>query len=161
DEVLGTTKLNVDHFAGAFALAAIPARFTLERRQWADAAKLSFVPKDLPWDKFPQAESITWFARGLGAARAGDVTQARRDLERLTALRDGMVQAKNAYWAEQSEIQRLAVSAWIAKSEGKSDEAVALMRQSADREDATEKHPVTPGALFPAREMLGDMLLEL
>ena len=161
DEVLATTKLNVDHFAGAFALAAIPARFTLERRQWADAAKLAFVPKDLAWDKFPQAESITWFARGLGAARSGDVAQAKKDLERIVALRDTLTQTKNAYWAEQGEIQRLAVAAWIAKAEGKKDEALALMRQSADREDGTEKHPVTPGALFPAREMLGDMLLEL
>jgi tetratricopeptide (TPR) repeat protein len=161
DEVLSTTKLNVDHFAGAFALAAIPARYTLERRQWADAAKLSLVPKDLAWDKFPQAESITWFARGLGAARSGDVTQAKKDLERITALRDTLTQAKIPYWAQQSEIQRLAVAAWIAKAEGKREEALALMRQSADREDGTEKHPVTPGALFPAREMLGDMLLEL
>jgi len=161
DNVSSTTKLNVDHFAGAFALAAIPARYTLERRQWAAAAKLTFVPKDLAWDKFPQAESITWFARGLGAARSGDVAEARRDLERLTALRDALTQAKNAYWAEQSEIQRLAVAAWIAKAEAKTDEALALMRQSADREDATEKHPVTPGALFPAREMLADMLVEL
>ena len=119
------------------------------------------IPKDLAWDKFPQAESITWFARGLGAARSGDVAQAKKDLERITALRDTLTQAKNTYWAEQSEIQRLAVAAWIAKAEGKKEEALALMRQSADREDATEKHPVTPGALFPAREMLGDMLLEL
>jgi tetratricopeptide (TPR) repeat protein len=161
DEVLSTTKLNVDHFAGAFALAAIPARYTLERRQWAEAAKLAFVPKDLAWDKFPQAESITWFARGIGAARSGDVAQARKDLERITELRDAMTQTKNTYWAEQSEIQRLAVAAWIAKAEGKKEEALALMRQAADREDATEKHPVTPGALFPAREMLGDMLTEL
>jgi hypothetical protein len=161
DDVLSTTKLNVDHFAGAFALAAIPARYTLERRQWADAAKLGVIPKDLAWDKFPQAESIIWFARGLGAARSGDVAQAKKDLERITALRDTLVQAKNAYWAEQSEIQRLAVAAWIAKTEGKKEEGLALMRQSADREDGTEKHPVTPGALFPAREMLGDMLLEL
>ena len=161
DEVLSTTKLNVDHFAGAFALAAIPARYMLERRQWADAAKLSLVPKELAWGKFPQAESITWFARGLGAARSGDVTQAKNDLERITVLRDTLTQAKISYWAQQSEIQRLAVAAWIAKAEGKKEEALALMRQSADLEDATEKHPVTPGALFPAREMLGDMLIEL
>ena len=106
-------------------------------------------------------ESITWFARGLGAARSGDAASARKDLERIVALRDRQAAAKSAYWAEQSEIQRIAVSAWIARAEGKNDEALALMRQAADREDATEKHPVTPGALFPAREMLGDMLLEV
>ena len=78
DDVLATRKLNVDHFAGAFALAAIPARYTLERRRWAEAAKLTLDPKDLAWDKFPQAESITWFARGLGAARSGNVAHAKK-----------------------------------------------------------------------------------
>ena len=161
DEVRKVEKIDAEQFAAAFAFAAIPTRYALERRQWADAAELVFHPQSLSWDKFPQAESITWFARGLGAARSGDVAQAKTDLERITALRDTLTQAKNAYWAEQSEIQRLAVAAWIAKAEGKKEEALALMRQSADREDGTEKHPVTPGALFPAREMLGDMLLEL
>jgi tetratricopeptide (TPR) repeat protein len=161
DEVLATRKLNVDHFAGAFALAAIPARYTLERGRWADAAALTLTPGDLGWEKFPQAESITWFARGVGAARSGNVADAKQSLARLTALRDTLTAAKNAYWAEQSEIQRLAVAAWIARAEGRNDEAVTLMRQAADREDATEKHPVTPGALFPAREMLASLLLDL
>src|SRR5918995_225754 len=146
DEVLSTTKLNVDHFAGAFALAAIPARYTLERRQWADAAKLALAPKDLAWDKFPQAESITWFARGLGAARSGDVSQARKDLERITALRDTLTQAKNAYWAQQSEIQRLAVAAWIAKAEGRTEEALGLIRRVGDPEEGTQKQPGSPRA---------------
>ncbi len=161
DEVVATRKLNVDHFAGAFALAAIPARYTLERGRWADAAALSLTPSDLGWDKFPQAESITWFARGIGAARSGNVADARQSLARIEALRDTLRAAKNTYWAEQSENQRLAVAGWIARAEGKNEEAVALMRQAADREDATEKHPVTPGALFPAREMLANLLLDL
>jgi tetratricopeptide (TPR) repeat protein len=161
DEIGGTRKLNVDHFAGAFALAAIPARYTLERGRWADAAALTPMPSDLGWDKFPQAESITWFARGIGAARSGNVADAQKSLARIEALRDALKAAKNAYWAEQSEIQRLAVAAWIARAEGKNEEAVALMRQAGDREDATEKHPVTPGALFPAREMLANLLLDL
>ncbi len=160
-EISGLSKLDVEHFAAAYAFAAIPARYALERRQWADAAALVFHPSELSWDKFPMAQSITWFARGLGAARSGAVASARKDLERIVALRDRQAAAKSAYWAEQSEIQRIAVSAWIARAEGKNDEALALMRQAADREDATEKHPVTPGALFPAREMLGDMLLEV
>ena len=161
DEVVATRKLNVDHFAGAFALAAIPARYTLERGRWADAAALSLTPSDLGWDKFPQAESITWFARGIGAARSGNVADAKQSLARIEALRDTLRAAKNTYWAEQSENQRLAVAGWIARAEGKNEEAVALMRQAADREDATEKHPVTPGALFPAREMLANLLLDL
>jgi hypothetical protein len=161
DEVVATRKLNVDHFAGAFALAAIPARYTLERGAWADAAALTLTPDDLGWDKFPQAESITWFARGIGAARSGNVADARKSLARIEALRDTLAAAKNTYWAQQSEIQRLAVAGWIARAEGKNEQAVALMRQAADREDATEKHPVTPGALFPAREMLANLLLDL
>jgi len=161
DEVLATRKLNVDHFAGAFALAAIPARYTLERGRWAEAAELTLTPSDLAWDKFPQAESITWFGRGIGAARSGNVADARKSLARIEALRDKLTAAKNTYWASQSEIQRLAVAGWIARAEGKNEEAVALMRQAADREDATEKHPVTPGALFPAREMLANLLLDL
>jgi tetratricopeptide (TPR) repeat protein len=161
DEVVATRKLNVDHFAGAFALAAIPARYTLERGAWTDAATLTLTPSDLGWDKFPQAESITWFARGIGAARSGNVADARKSLARIEVLRDTLTAAKNTYWAQQSEIQRLAVAGWIARAEGKNEEAVALMRQAADREDATEKHPVTPGALFPAREMLANLLLDL
>jgi hypothetical protein len=160
EEVLATKKLNVDHFAGAFALAAIPARYTLERGRFADAAQLTFTPSELAWDKFPQAESIVWFARGLGAARSGDLASARRDLARLDALRDNMTQAKNAYWAQQSEIQRRAVAAWVALGEGRRDEALGLARAAADLEGSTEKHPVTPGAIKPARELLAEMLLE-
>ena len=161
DEVTSTRKLNVDHFAGAFALAAIPARFALERGQWAEAAQLTPRPADLAWSKFPQAESIVWFARGLGAARSGDPARARQDLARLEALRDGMTAAKSLYWAHQSEVQRLAVAAWIARAEKRDDEALALMRASADAEDETEKHPVTPGPIKPARELLAEMLIEL
>ena len=161
EEVGATRKLNVDHFAGAFALAAIPARFRLERGLWAEAAALAVTPSDVPWDKFAQAESVIWFARGLGAARSGDLASARKSLARLEALRDALTQAKNAYWAQQSEIQRRAVAAWTAMAEGKKEEAVTLMRSSADLEDSTEKHPVTPGAIKPARELLGEMLLEV
>jgi len=161
DEVTATRKLNVDHFAGAFALAAIPARFALERGQWAEAAALTLRPADLPWSKFPQAESIVWFARGVGAARSGDPARARQDLARLEALRDGMTAAKSLYWAHQSEVQRLAVAAWIARAEKRDDEALALMRAAAEAEDETEKHPVTPGPVKPARELLAEMLIEL
>ena len=161
EEVAATRKLNVDHFAGAFALAAIPARYALERGQWADAATLTPTPSDLAWNRFPQAESIVWFARGLGAARSGNAARAREDLARIETLRDALTAAKNPYWAHQSEVQRLAVAGWIARAEGRNEEALSLMRASADAEDATEKHPVTPGPIKPARELLGDMLIEL
>ena len=161
EEVTATRKLNVDHFAGAFALAAIPARYALERGRWAEASMLSPTPADLAWNRFPQAESIVWFARGLGAARSGNPTRAREDLARIEALRDSMTAAKSLYWAHQSEVQRLAVAAWIARAEGRNEEALSLMRASADGEEATEKHPVTPGPVKPARELLGEMLIGL
>jgi hypothetical protein len=158
DEVRSIKKLDVDNFAAAFAFAAIPARMTLERGRWADAAALTLHPADLGWQRFPQAESIHWFARGIGAARSGNTAGAREALARLEALRDGMVAAKSLYWAEQAEIQRRGVEAWLAQAEGRPQQAAALMRAAADLEDATEKHPVTPGAIKPARELLGEML---
>jgi hypothetical protein len=161
DEIRRYDKLDTEHFAAAFAFTAIPARYALERRQWAEAAELNLHPASLSWQKFPQAESIHWFARGLGAARSGNVASAKRDLARLEALRDSLTAAKNTYWAEQAEIQRRAVAGWIAQAEGRNEQALALMRQAADLEDGTEKHPVTPGALLPAREMLADLLLEV
>jgi predicted Zn-dependent protease len=100
-------------------------------------------------------------ARALGAARSGDTTRAREDLERLQILRDALLAAKQSYWAEQVEIQYQVVTAWIMRAEGKREEALQTMRAAADREDATEKHPVTPGPIVPARELLGEMLLEV
>ena len=89
------------------------------------------------------------------------MASAKTDLARIEALRDALMAAKNTYWADQAEIQRLAVAGWIARAEGRNDEAVALLRKAADAEGATEKHPVTPGSIQPAREMLGELLLEL
>jgi len=100
------------------------------------------------------------FARGLGAARGGNATGARQDIERLRALHTALVTAKQAYWAEQVEIQGRIVAAWVARAEGKMDEALQMMRAAADAEDLTEKHIVSPGPLVPARELLGEMLLE-
>jgi hypothetical protein len=161
DEIGAIEKIDSEQFAAAFAFAAIPARYALERRQWADAAELVFHPQSLSWARFPQAESIVWFGRGLGAARGGNGAGAKEALARLVGLRDRMAAAKNTYWANQAEIQRLAVEGWIARAEGRNDDAAALLRQAADREDGTEKHPVTPGSIQPAREMLAELLLDL
>ncbi len=161
EETKGYKTVDVEHFAAAYAFAAMPARYALERRRWSDAAALTLHPPQLSWTKFPQAEAVAVFARGLGAARSGDVAEARRAMGRLEALRDTLTQAKNAYWAGQTEIQRLVVSAWLTLAEGKREDGLALMQSAAEREDATEKHPVTPGPLVPARELLAEMLLEL
>jgi hypothetical protein len=141
--------------AGIFAAAAIPARYTIERNAWADAAAL--VPRESP---FAWADAVTYFARGLGAARSGNAAAAMKDVAKLTELRDALEKAKDAYWSEQVEIQRRVTLAWIAFAEGRKDEALVMMREAADHEDATEKSAVTPGPLKPARELLGEMLLE-
>jgi tetratricopeptide (TPR) repeat protein len=142
--------------AGLFALAAIPARYALERGMWADAAKLEPRPTS-----FPYTDAMTYFARALGAARSGAAAAARAAVQALAPLRDRLAQAGEGYWAEQVEIQRRGATAWLALAEGRKDEALAEMRAAADREDATEKSAVTPGPLVPARELLGEMLLEL
>lgn len=142
--------------AGFYAMAAIPARYALERHAWGDAAAL--VPRETP---FAHADAITYFARALGAARSGHPSTARADVEKLAALRDRLQAAKDAYWSEQVEIQRRVADAWIAFAEGRKDEAAAALGTAADMEDATEKSAVSPGPIRPARELLGEMLLEM
>ena len=140
--------------AGAFALAAIPARYALERQAWSEAVALELRPS-----RFPHADAMTWFARGLGAAHTGNLPLARSAIDQLQQLEAQLAKAGETYWAEQVAIQRLGVSAWTALKEGRTDEALAAMRSAADREDRTEKNAVTPGPLAPAREQLGYMLI--
>ncbi|HEX6188921.1 MAG TPA: hypothetical protein VFZ40_12660 [Pyrinomonadaceae bacterium] len=161
DAVYAMNSIDAQIFQVGYALAAIPARYTLERRQWAEAAALKVPVESFPWNKFAYAEANVHFARSLGASRSGDKATASAGLERLTATQKSLAEAKEVYWATQVEIQRLAASAWLAHAEGKRDEALKLMRAAADLEDTTEKHPVTPGAVLPARELLGELLLEL
>ena len=161
EEVAAAQTFDQEIFNAAYALTAVPARYAMERRQWSEAAALTVRPASFPWARFPWAEAIVWFAKGVGAARGGDAVVAREAIEKLAALQNALVEAKNAYWAGQVEIQRQAVAAWLAHAEKKDEEAVALLRSAADLEDATDKHPVTPGAIVPAREMLADLLLEL
>jgi tetratricopeptide (TPR) repeat protein len=161
DEVNAIEQINVDDAASAYALAAIPARYALERGQWADAAAVTLPPVAFAWENFPQAEAVNAFARGLGAARSGDVAAAEQEIERLALLSEAMVALNLGYWAGQAEIQSTEIAAWAALAEGRNEEALALMRQAVELEAATEKHPVTPGPLAPAQELLGEMLLEL
>lgn len=143
-------------FSGPYALAAIPARYAIERGDWGQAAKVQPTPT-----KFPFADAMTYFARALGAARSGDPASAENDVRQLAALRDTLRAAKSDYWATEVEVSRLGAAAWVAWARGKHEEALTLMRSAADTEDRSEKHIVTPGRIAPARELLGEMLLQL
>ena len=142
--------------AGYFALAAIPARYTLERQDWKSAAQLEV--RETP---FPYTEAMTYFARGLASAHLGDIASARASREALTRIHDRLTKSNEGYWAEQVEIQRRGVSAWMALAEGRTDEALREMESAAELEDSTEKSAVTPGPLAPSRELLGEMLLQM
>jgi tetratricopeptide (TPR) repeat protein len=155
-EARTVTGTNPARATGPYALAAMPARYALERGAWGDAAQLQPTPS-----KFPFTEAMSHFARALGAARSGDPTAAQKDVERIAALRDELKAAKNEYWANEVEVMRLASLAWVSLAQKKGNEALGLMRQAADIEDRSEKNIVTPGRLLPARELLADMLMEL
>jgi hypothetical protein len=142
--------------AGYFALAAIPARYALERQDWQQAQRLA-----LSETPFPYTDAITWFARGLGAARLGHAAAANEAATALRQIQERLSKANERYWAQQVEIQANAVSAWSALTAGKNEEALRQMELAANMEDGTEKSVVTPGPLSPARELLGDMLLEM
>ena len=160
-ELRNIKKVQPENTTTAYAFAAIPARYAVERGKWSEAARLEVKPADFPWGEFGWCEAITHFARGLGAARSGDLGGASSSLRRLEALRDADRAAGRDYTSDQIEIQRLAVAAWIAHGEKKDQDAEKLMRASADLEDSIEKDNVTPGAIVPARELLGELLLEL
>jgi len=142
--------------AGDYAAAAIPARYALERGAWADAAQLTPVASTTLY-----AEAVTWFARGLGAARSGDARAAGEVVGELQRRTDRLLAQGDKYWAEQVAIQARIVEAWVAQAEGHAAAALASMRAAADREDATEKAAISPGPLAPARELLAEMLLQM
>ncbi|HJQ64167.1 MAG TPA: hypothetical protein VJ834_15040, partial [Burkholderiales bacterium] len=156
EEALKVTDNNPNAIAASYAAAAMPARYAMERGAWGEAMQLQ--PRG---NKFLFTDAITYFARALGAARSGDVTAAEKDAQELARLHKALQDAKSNYWATEVEVQRLAVAGWIALAQGKADDAVKFARAAADLEDRSEKHIVTPGRILPARELLGDMLLEL
>ena len=142
--------------AGVFALAAIPARWVLERSAWAEAAGLE--PKA---SAYPYTEAMTYFARALGASHTGDLVKAKAAIDSLASIQQRLNAKGEGYWAEQVAIQQLAAQAWLDLAEHRENDALTRMREATTREDATEKSAVTPGPLAPARELLGDMLMEL
>jgi tetratricopeptide (TPR) repeat protein len=140
---------------GSYNALAMPARFALERDDWKGAASLTVMAAA----PAPEAVAVTHFAKGLGAARAGDLVLARAEVAALENIVANLTARKDPYWPIVVDAQRMAVSAWIAHAEGRREEALRLAREAAEKEETVEKHPVTPGPLIPARELLGDLLM--
>jgi hypothetical protein len=145
----------------AYAVAAIPVRYALERRDWPAAASLSAPAIGFPLERFPWAEAMISYARALGDARTGNITGAQAEIGNLQTLKDKLVVAKDTYWANQVEVQRLGAAGILAHVQGDDTKAVELVRAAADLEATMDKHPATPSAVLPARELLADLLLEL
>ncbi len=156
EEITTVSGFNTLRFVGPYAQAAIPARYAIERGDWKAAMALQPRPSD-----FAFTIALTHFARALGAARSGDSAMAEKEIQELARLRDELKLAKRDFWAAEVEISRLGAAAWAAFARGKKAEALAIMQSAADLEDKHEKHIVTPGRILPARELLGEMLLEL
>lgn len=144
-----------------YAMGTSPARYAVERHQWAEASALAVPPNTFPGGRWAWTEANLHFARSLGASHTGQIESARSEIQQLTSLRDTLIQNKDKYWADQVDIQREIAVAWTTFAQGKHDEALQQMRSAADHEDKTDKHNVTPGVILPARELLGEMLLEL
>jgi len=148
-------EFKLERFAGPYAVAASQARYMFERGDWKGASELQPRPT-----KFPYADAVTYFARAVGAARSGNPSAAKPDVAKLGELRDKLKDAKDVYWSGIVDIQQQVAEAWVLYAESKHDEALKLLSAAADAEDKTEKHPVTPGPLAPARELYGAMLLD-
>jgi hypothetical protein len=155
-------KQTSDAFPSAYGFAAMPARYALERHAWKEAANVALWPAAdvYPWKKYPQAEAINAFARGIGAAYAENPSVARVEVQRLQQLRESAAAMKLGYWVEQIDIQTELVRGAATFAEGMRPEGIEIVRAAALREDASEKHAVTPGPLKPAREILGDLLMQ-
>jgi hypothetical protein len=160
DSMLAMSAVSHQTQSFFYALSSVPARHALEQHAWKEAASLAVAP-GWNWKRFPWTEATTQFARALGAARSRQPKLARESIARLADLRDGIVNPGLRNWRAQVEAQRLGASAWLALAEGRRDEALESMRSAAAIEDSSEKRPVTPGAVLPARELLADMLMEL
>jgi tetratricopeptide (TPR) repeat protein len=159
-EMQAMTTLDENQFAAAYAFAASPARWALERHDWKAAAVLELQPAWFPWSRFRNAEALVHYARAIGAARAGDVAAARRSVDEIASIRKAMPATRDYDWSGSIGAQWEAATALITWAEGNKSEGLRLLRLAADHEDAVDKHPVTPGALLPVREMLADLLLE-
>ena len=160
DYLANIKQISPANFKVAYAYAAIPSRYYLEKKSWDKAAGLQMMESNLAWEKFPWQKAIIHFTRLLGLAHTNQTAAARTELQKLDSLRIVLEQKKSTYETNQVLIQMKTGEAWILLKEGKKDKALQLMIAAADMEDATGKHPVTPGEVIPARELLADMYLE-
>jgi tetratricopeptide (TPR) repeat protein len=162
---MATIKI-IPHILDVFAASAMPARYAIERRRWDEAAALTLPQQDkFAWERFPHAEAALVFARALGAVRSGRIDPAIKDIDRLQELRANLINANSEgtwqeYWVSKIANDREIVMAWIAYTQGRREEALAMLRAAAHREDSTEWDPVMPGHVVSARQLLGDMLLD-
>lgn len=154
-------KVSPENFKVAYAFAAIPSRYVLENKSWKDAADLQLHDPDFPWKEYPWQLGIYHFARLMGNVNSSQPEAAKKELNTLDSLHSVLVGLKDPYKANQVQIQYNSGKAWILFKEGKREEALKIMNAAADLEDKTEKHPVTPCEVLPARELLGDMLLQM
>jgi hypothetical protein len=160
EEVAAIDRLDENQFAAAYAFAAIPARWALERHEWKAAAALEVQPAWFPWNRFRNVEALVHYAKAVGAARAGDAAAARRSAEQISAIREALPATRDYDWSGSIGAQLEAARALAVYAEGKKEEGLRGLRAAADHEDAVDKHPVTPGTLLPVREILADLLLE-
>jgi tetratricopeptide (TPR) repeat protein len=162
DYLITITKVSPPSFKTAYAFAAIPSRYFLERKMWAEAAALQIQHTNVPWEKFPWQEAIVHFTRLIGSVHIHNLDEAKKELGNLRSSYDVLTKQKDkAKEAAQVAVQIKAGEAWIEYKKGNNDKALELMKSAADMEDGMEKHPVTPGEVLPARELLGEMQLEL
>jgi tetratricopeptide (TPR) repeat protein len=149
------------NFKVAYAFASIPSRYLMENRMWEEAAKLEYDNKIVPWKDYPWQRAMFHFTRLMGSVHLNKLDLAKAELKQLRIIHDTLLLQKDAYKASQVEIEAKTGEAWILFKEGKDPEAIQLMTAAAELEEKTEKHPVTPGAIIPARELLGDMYLAM
>lgn len=151
-----------DHLGSAYSVVAAQARYNLEREEWGKAAQISLQsPNNFSLDNYPAAQSMIHFARGIGSARSGDLEGAQKAMEALNDIHQTLNNKGEEYWAVLTDAQRKAVESWMFFEEENQEKALTLMREAADTEDSIDKHPITPGHILPARELLGDLLLKM
>ncbi len=161
DYTMTINEVSASNFINAYSFAAIPARYALENHSWEDAAKLTPHPESFPWNKYPWQQAMIHFTHVIGLIHLDELDDAHAELKLLSAQHDTLVVQKDGYKSNQVLIQMKIAEGWIRMKEGKQKEALALLTEAANMEDLTQKHPVTPGEVIPAREFLADMLMVL